>query len=89
MVSGLVQRTIRARSIRRASRKCLSYIFIPSMRSSTLLLASFLAVLPVSPICLVLNLRIHMNEFVHSLYLRSLTVSFVSPFKRPMARLIS
>ena len=89
MVSGLVQRTIRARSIRKASRKCLSYIFKPSMRSSTLLLASFLAVLPVSSICLALHLRIHMNQIVHSLYLRSLTVSFVSPLKREMAKLIS
>ena len=40
------------------------------MRSTPLLvLAHFLAVLPVSLICLPLNLRIHMNQFVHSLFL--------------------
>ena len=36
------------------------------MRSGTLVLASFLAVLPVSLICLALILRIHMNQYVRS-----------------------
>jgi hypothetical protein len=49
--------------------KCLSesYIDIPLMRL-TLLFASLLAVVPVRLICLALNPRIHMNQFVHSLY---------------------
>ena len=37
-----------------------------------LMLASFLAILPVSLICLALNPRIHIDQFVHSLYLRLL-----------------
>ena len=36
----------------------------------TLVLASFLAVLPVSLIFLAFNPRIHVNQFVHSLYPR-------------------
>ena len=37
---------------------------------STLLFASFLALVPVRLICLAVDLRIHMNQFVHSLYPR-------------------
>ena len=47
----------------------LSSIFIPSMRL-ILLLSSLLAVVPVSLICLALNPRIHINQFIHSLYPR-------------------
>ena len=59
---------------RKASSTYPSYIFIPSESMySTLLLASFLAVLPMSLICLALkslNPCIHLNQFVHTLYPR-------------------
>ena len=87
MAIGLVQQTIRACSIRKASSNHLSHVFIPSMRF-TLLLASFLAILPVSLISLAPSLRIDMNRFVHSLYPRSLRLSSFRPLIFPKTALI-
>ena len=49
---------------------------------STLLLASLLAVVPVRFICFTLDPRIHMNQFVHSLYPRPLLEGMLPFFNR-------
>jgi hypothetical protein len=54
----------------------------------TILLASFLAVIPVRLIFLALNPRIHINQFVHSLYppiIESLRLPFMKSLLCPMA----
>ena len=64
---------------------------------STLLLTSLLAMLPVSLICLALNPRIHVNQFLYSLYprppplpslLEGLTPRFLFPTKCRVAPFI-
>ena len=80
--SGLVvQHTLRARGILQSFPQVPLLYLHPlhaAMRSeSTTLLVSFLAFLPVSLIFLALNLRIHMNQFVHSLHPRFLGLFFV------------
>ena len=67
------------------------------MRSS-LLLASLLAVVPVRLICFVLYPRIHINQFIHSLYPHPLPVmnllegaplSLLQAFLCPVAVILS
>ena len=84
---------------RKASSKYPSYIFDPSesMRSTFLLASIFLAVFPVSLICLAVksfNQRIPLNQYVHSLYPRPplhpviVLFALLRPLSRAMAILI-